>query len=96
MTSSDTTTAHPIVLSPTLDDIAVDSALYLLDGLLSDGHSIDEAAATTAEYLAETVATYTVPDDFDPTDAELERSLNGPDAPEAHRVAWALHQELRS
>ena len=37
-----------------------------------------------------------MPDDHDPTDAELERSWNGPDAHEAHRAAWALHQETRS
>ena len=34
--------------------------------------------------------------DFDPTDAELEASWNAPDAHEAHRAAWALHQEMHS
>lgn len=30
---------------------------------------------------------------YDPTDAELEQAWTGPDAHEAHRAAWALHQE---
>ena len=34
--------------------------------------------------------------DFDPTDAELEASWYAPDAHEAHRAAWALHQEMHS
>lgn len=33
---------------------------------------------------------------FDPTDAELEAAWNGPDAHEAHRAAWRLHQEVRA
>jgi hypothetical protein len=32
--------------------------------------------------------------DYDPTDAELEAAWNGPDAHEAHRAAWRLHQGL--
>ena len=36
----------------------------------------------------------TVGPDFDPTDAELEQAWNGPDAPAAHKAAWALHQEM--
>lgn len=40
------------------------------------------------------VAACSVHKDFDPTDAELEAAWNGPDAPAAHRAAWALHQEL--
>lgn len=32
---------------------------------------------------------------YDPIDAELAVAWNRPDAPEAHRAAWALHQELR-
>lgn len=32
--------------------------------------------------------------DYDPTDAELAATWNGPDAPAVHRAAWTLHQEL--
>ena len=95
MTTSDTTIAHPIVLSPTLDEVTVDSTIYLIKGLRADGHTVEETADIAAEYLAETVASYPsyIDPDYDPTDAELERSWNAQDAPEAHRVAWALHQE---
>ena len=114
MTSSDTTTRHPIVLSPTLDAATVESTRWLIKELRSDGHSVEQVADFAAEHLADTVALYgpdvpgcvcetgvgvtqcTVHTDYDPTDAELEQAWNGPDAPEAHRVAWQLHQELRS
>lgn len=55
-----------------------------------------DAYGVGATCLCETaagVAECPVHKDYDPTDAELEAAWNGPDAPAAHRVAWALHQE---
>lgn len=104
MTSSDTTTAHPIVLSRTLDAATVTSTRWLIAELRSDGNPIELVADIAAEHLADAVARYNpsvigrrgLVGGYDPTDAELEVAWNAPDAPEAHRVAWALHQELRS
>lgn len=94
----DTRTAHPIVLSHTLDAVTVEATRNLIDELRTNGHTVEETADIAVEHLAETVAgyaSYTDPN-YDPTDAELEVAWNAPDAPEAHRVAWALHQELHS
>lgn len=98
MTLSDTTTAHPIVLSDTLDAATVTSTRWLIDELRKDGNPVDLVAEVAAEHLADTVAFHrpSIDPDHDPTDAELEAAWNAPDAPEAHRVAWALHQETHS
>jgi hypothetical protein len=101
MTSSDTSTDHPVVFNSTVDDILVESTLSIVTELRADGFSPEEAAQCAAEFLAMQVASFggdvnAVAPDYDPTDAELEVAWNAPDAPEAHRAAWALHQELRS
>ena len=88
---------HPVVLSPSLDTATIDATRWLINELRADGNTIEETAQVAAEHLTETVTAYAkVADDYDPTDAELEQAWNGPDAPEAHRAAWRLHQETHS
>ena len=98
MTLSDTTTAHPIVLSHTLDAATVTSTRWLIDELRKDGNPVDLVAEVAAEHLADTVAFHrpSVDADHDPTDAELEPLWNEPGWSERNERVMRLVRDIAS
>lgn len=99
---------HPTVLSFDADAAVVDATRTVITEMRADGFTPEETATEAAAFLADQVAAFHTHADYragdwyatnqehaehDPSDSELAQSWNAPDAPAAHRAAWALHQE---